>query len=96
MASFSPSVNDETYIVSIRPEYGESSSMEFIVRVSDLYKPDTILSKISVDEIGELKVKDPYDSYINQNAIRFYSVPKKILPYLVLNAITYYQNLKYG
>jgi Lhr-like helicases len=96
MASFSPSVDDETYIVSIRPEYGESSSMEFIVRVSDLYKPDTILSKTSVDEIGELKVKDPYDSYINQNAIRFYSVPKKILPYLVLNAITYYQNLKYG
>ncbi|MGC9105886.1 MAG: DEAD/DEAH box helicase [Thermoprotei archaeon] len=96
LSSFTPSFQDESYIVSIKPEYGESSSIEFIVNVKDLENPEKLLSKISVDEIGELKIKDPYDTFINQNAIRFYSIPKRVVPYLVLNAITYYQNLKYG
>jgi len=94
--SFTPYDLDETYMVSVKPAMDKATSIEFVITPKELTNTDSIASRIPFKEVAELKVKDPNDPQLSQNGPKYYSVPREVVPYLILNAITYYQSLKYG
>mgnify|MGYP001770698848 FL=1 len=93
--SFTPYNTDETYIVSVKPAMDNASATEFVITVKDLSNIDSVIARIPFSEVAELRVKDPSDPYLSQNGPKYYSIPRSVVPYLILNAITYYQTLKY-
>ncbi len=83
-------------MVSVKPAMDKATSIEFVITPKELTNTDSIASRIPFKEVAELKVKDPNDPQLSQNGPKYYSVPREVVPYLILNAITYYQSLKYG
>lgn len=94
ISSFTPINEDEAYIVTFRP-LGSNSNMDLIIKVRDLLDEELVNRKIPFDEIEELKIKDPNDSLVQSISPRFYYVNRKNIKYVLLNAITYIQSLKY-
>ncbi|MFP3259461.1 MAG: DEAD/DEAH box helicase [Sulfolobus sp.] len=94
--SFNPVNLDETYVVVMRP-YQADGTFEMVLRVKDLIENlDEFTRKIPYNEILELKIKDPNDSLVASISPKYFFVNKSIVGFLVLNAISYIQNLKYG
>ncbi|MCY0859475.1 MAG: DEAD/DEAH box helicase [Sulfolobaceae archaeon] len=93
-SSFTPINENETYIVTFRP-FNSSSSMEFIIKVKDLLDDNIINKKIPFEELEEIRVKDPNDSLFQSISPKFFYVNRKNVKYILLNAITYIQSLKY-
>jgi ATP-dependent Lhr-like helicase len=94
--SFNPINLDESYVMVMRA-YQSEGATESVFRVKDLVKnPEEFLKRIPYDEILELKLKDPNDSLVASISPKYYFVKKSIARFLVLNAISYIQNLKFG
>ncbi len=92
--SFTVLNDSETFIAILRQVNGDGSS-EIIFKPKDLLKDD-IRVRIPYEEIAELRIADPVDPLVSNLSPRFYYVNKKVLPYLLLNAVAYIQNLKYS
>ena len=94
--SFHPINLDETYVVVLRPYQSEGSS-EIVFRVKELVEnTEDFLRRIPYDEIMELKLKDPNDPLVASISPKYYFVKKSIARFLVLNAVSYIQSLKFG
>ncbi|MBB5252516.1 DEAD/DEAH box helicase [Sulfurisphaera ohwakuensis] len=94
--SFSPINLDETYIAVMRPLQSEGTT-EIVFRVKDLVEnPNYFLRKIPFNEILELRLKDPNDALIFSISPKYYYVSKTTVGFLVLNAVSYIQNKKFG
>lgn len=93
--SFTPSNVDETFIASIK-SIERDSQIELIFKPRDVIEnPDEIRRRIPFDDIGELKVIDMNDmSY--STPLKFYSVSRSVIPYILLNATTYIQSVKFS
>ncbi|MBW9140395.1 MAG: DEAD/DEAH box helicase [Candidatus Aramenus sp.] len=92
--SFTVLNDNETFIAVLRQVNGDGNS-EIIFKPKDLLKDD-IRVRIPYEEIAELRITDPVDPLVSNLSPRFYYVNKKVLPYLLLNAVAYIQNLKYS
>ncbi|MEM0168730.1 MAG: ATP-dependent helicase, partial [Metallosphaera sp.] len=93
--SFTPLNGDETLIAEMKSVDG-SSNTEMIFKPSQIAEsPEDFAKRIPLEEIGELKVIDPVDPMICNMSPRYYFVRRDIVPYLLLNASAYIQNLKY-
>lgn len=94
--SFNPINLDETYIAVIRAHQSEGST-EIVFRVKDLVKSsDYFLKKIPYNEVLELRIKDPNDALVYSISPKYYYVGKNTIGFLVLNAISFIQGLKFG
>ncbi|BCU71140.1 DEAD/DEAH box helicase [Stygiolobus caldivivus] len=94
--SFNPINLDESYVIVMRA-YQSEGTTETVFRVKDLVNnPDEFLKRIPYDEILELKLKDPNDSLVISISPKYYFVKKSIARFLVLNAVSYIQSLKFG
>jgi len=94
--SFNPVNLDETYIAVIRAHESEGST-EVVFRVKDLVKnPDYFLKKIPYNEVLELRIKDPNDALVYSISPKYYYVSKNSIGFLVLNAVSFIQGLKFG
>ena len=94
--SFNPINIDETYIAVIRA-YDSEGSTEIVFRVKDLVKNlDSFLKKIPYNEILELRIKDPNDGLVYSISPKYYYVGKNSIGFLVLNAVSFIQGLKFG
>ncbi|QKQ99389.1 DEAD/DEAH box helicase [Metallosphaera tengchongensis] len=93
--SFSSINKDETFIAEMKSADG-SSSTELIFKPGQIEEnPDDFIKRIPMEEIGELRVVDPVDPVICNMSPRYYFVKRSVVPYLLLNASAYIQNLKY-
>ena len=94
--SFNPINLDETYIAVIRA-YESGGTTEIVFRVKDLVKNlDSFLKKIPYNEILELRIKDPNDALVYSISPKYYYVNKNSIGFLVLNAVSFIQGLKFG
>ncbi len=93
--SFAPINEDETFIAEMRSIEG-SSNTELIFKPKQILEnPEEFAKRIPMDEVGELRIHDPVDPMICNMSPRYYFVRRDIVPYLLLNASAYIQNLKY-
>jgi ATP-dependent Lhr-like helicase len=93
--SFAPINGEETLIASLRPLHGSSTSEVIFKPNQILENPEDFTKKIPMDEIGELKIVDPVDPMVCNMSPRYYFVRRDVIPYLLLNASAYIQNMKY-
>ncbi len=88
-SSFSPSVSDGLYLVLAKSENG--TLIHVTVRLDELVEnPESLVKQIPFNELYELKII-PLTGYYDSEPPRYHHVPREIVPYLVLNAITYIQ-----
>ena len=93
--SFNPINLDETYIAVIRP-YESEGTIEIVFRVKDLVQNlDSFLKKIPYNEVLELRIKDPNDALIYSISPKYYYVGKNSIGFLILNAVSFIQTLKF-
>ncbi|AWR95028.1 DEAD/DEAH box helicase [Acidianus brierleyi] len=94
--SFSVLNENETFVAVLRQLNGNENT-EIIFKPKELIDNfDEIKHRIPFEEIGELRISDPVDPLVCNLSPRFYYVNKKSIPYLLLNAVAYIQNLKYS
>ncbi len=90
--SFRPQSDDGLYLVLVKGKNG--GLIHVTVTPRDLVeRPETLLEKIPFDEIYEVKVT-PLTSYYDGKSPKYNYVPKRIIPYIVLNAIAVLQKLQ--
>jgi ATP-dependent Lhr-like helicase len=91
-SSFTPINADGLYLVLVKSENG--GLVHVIVGAADIMKnPEFLLSKIPFNEVYEVKVV-PLTSLYEGQPPRYHLVPKTVVPYLVLNAITLIQKMQ--
>lgn len=91
-SSFTPLNLDGLYLVLVKSENG--GLVHVIVRAADLAKnPESMLAKIPFAEVYEVKVVPLTGIYEGQPP-RYHMVPREVVPYLVLNAITFIQKMQ--
>ncbi|ALU32757.1 DEAD/DEAH box helicase [Sulfolobus acidocaldarius] len=94
--SFEPIKLDETYVAVIRPINNEGN-IEIVFRVKELVEnPENVTRRIPYDEVFELKLKDPSDPLVMSISPRYYFVNKNVIKFLILNAVSYIQNTRFG
>lgn len=93
--SFAPLNMNETFIAEMKPVEGTGSTEVIFKPCQIVENPEEFAKRIPMEEIGELKVIDPVDPVICNMSPRYYFVRRDIVPYLLLNATAYIQNLKY-
>jgi ATP-dependent Lhr-like helicase len=95
VSSFSPINFDEVYIVVMKSLHDNNVS-ELIIKVKDVVEDPILFSKkLPYDSIAEMRIKDPHDPLVYNVSPKYFYIDKRIAPYLILNAITYIQTIKY-
>jgi len=90
-SSFIPPMKDGLYMAFLKSKDGGLVHITFSPR--DLIEnPQDVISKAPFDEIYEVKVI-PLSSY-DEMSIKYYHIPRSILPYILLNAVTFMQKLQ--
>jgi ATP-dependent Lhr-like helicase len=93
--SFTPSNLEETFIALLKSADRESQ-IELIFKPKDIIQnPEDIKRRIPFEDIGELRVIDMNEmSY--STPLKFYGVSRQVIPYILLNATTYIQSVKFS
>lgn len=93
--SFTPSNVDETFIATLKSAERDSQ-VELIFKPRDVIEnPDEIRRRIPFEDIGELKVMDMNDMAYS-TPLKFYGISRNVIPYILLNATTYIQSVKFS
>ena len=91
-SSFTPPSRDALYMILAKSDNG--SLIHVIVKLDEVIEnPQKLIEQIPFREVHELKVV-PLTGYYEGDAPKYLSVPREIVPYLVLNAATYIQNIQ--
>ncbi len=93
-SSFQPQDPYETFVVYLREDPKGEYSTKYFRPIELIKNPEKIVNSIPFDEIYEVKVLNPNDPLLRNTMVRYYHVPKKLLPLLLLNAATYIQQMK--
>ncbi|WP_256201720.1 hypothetical protein [Sulfuracidifex metallicus] len=93
--SFTPSNLEETFIALLKSADRESQ-IELIFKPKDIIQnPEDIKRRIPFEDIGELRVIDMNEmSY--STPLKFYGVSRQVIAYILLNATTYIQSVKFS
>jgi len=95
VSSFTPIKLDEVFIAVFRT-LNDNSTSEILIKVNEIFEnPKEFRRRIPYEEIAEIRIKDPHDPLVYNMSPRYYYVNRKVVPYLLLNAITYIQVRKY-
>ncbi len=92
--SFRPRDVHESYVVYLRSSPKEEYTMKYFKPIDLIENPEKFLETINEDEIYEVKVVVPGDPLFRNLMPRYFYVPKKALPAVLLNAATYIQKIR--
>ncbi len=93
-SSFEPYDPYETFVVYLREDPKSEYTTKYFRPIELMKSPEKIINTVPFDEIYEVKVFNPNDPLLKNTIVRYYHVPKKLLPLLLLNATTYIQQMK--
>ncbi|UXD21542.1 ATP-dependent helicase [Ignicoccus pacificus DSM 13166] len=92
--SFKPRDVHENFVVYLRTSPKDEYTMKYFKPIDLIENPEKFLSTLNDDEYYEVKVVTPSDPLFRNLMPRYFYVPKKALPAVLLNAVTYIQRLR--
>jgi len=92
--SFKPRDLYESFVMYVRTSPKDEYSMRYFKPIDVIKDPEKFLSTFNEDEFYEVKVVSPGDPLFKNLMPRYFYVPKKALPAVLLNAVTYIQKIR--
>ncbi|NPA84512.1 MAG: ATP-dependent helicase, partial [Crenarchaeota archaeon] len=92
--SFRPKDIHENFTMFYRTSPKEEYNMKYFKPLDLINSPDKFLEGINADEIYEVKVVFQGDPLFKNLVPRYFYVPKKALPAVLLNAVAYIQKVR--
>ncbi|ALU11634.1 ATP-dependent helicase [Ignicoccus islandicus DSM 13165] len=93
-SSFKPKDIHENFVVYFRTSPKDEYNMRYFKPLEILQDPEGFLSKFPDEEYYEVKVMIPADTLIKNMVPRYFYIPKKALPAVLLNAVAYLQRIR--
>ena len=93
-SSFKPLDPYESFTMFYRTSPKEEYSMKYFKPIDLIENPEEFLQSINADELYEVKVVFQGDPLFKNIVPRYFYVPKRALPAVLLNAVTYIQRVR--
>jgi ATP-dependent Lhr-like helicase len=92
--SFKPKDVHENFVVYLRTSPKEEYTMKYFKPIDLIENPEEFLETLTDNEYYEVKVMTPSDPLFRNLMPRYFYVPRRALPAVLLNAATYIQRLR--